>query len=60
MGGFQTFDHTGNDRLDDVDSELSCGSRGTKGMHVRTQGPREKTIVYAVWTSLSKVIKKNG
>jgi hypothetical protein len=48
MDVFQTFDHTGNDRLDDVDSELSCGSRGAEGVNMRTQGRREKTIVYTV------------
>ncbi len=60
MDGFQAFDHTGDDRLDDVDSELSCGSRGTEGVNVGTQGLRKKTIMYTVWASLSKVIMKNG
>ena len=60
MDSFQTFDHAGNDWLNDVDRELSCGSRGTEGVDMGTRDRCEKTIVYTVRTSLSKVIMKHG
>jgi hypothetical protein len=60
MDHFQSLDHTGNDWLDDVNSELSCGRRGTERVHIGTQGTGEDTVVHAMRTSLSKMITKNG
>jgi hypothetical protein len=60
MHHFQSLDHTGNDWLDDVNSELSCGSRGTEGVHIRTQGAGEDAVVHPMRTALSKMITNNG
>ena len=58
MHHFQSLDHTGNDWLDDVNSELSRGSRGTEGVHIGTQGPGEDAVVHAMRTALRRMIMK--